>query len=89
MQVDPNGSLKVASACPYLGLGWVKEVSICDYQKLTEAGWAAVGTEFISIHSKVLVKHYKLVLKTQMGLFCARSEWFPWGYGRNSAKKAL
>lgn len=32
----------------------------------TKIGWAAVGTELIFIHSKVLVKHYKIVLKTQI-----------------------
>lgn len=55
----------------------------------TKVGWVAVGTELIFIHSKVLVKHYKIVLKTDSELFCARSEWFPWGYGRNSAKYVL
>lgn len=55
----------------------------------TKVGWAAVGTELIFIHSKVSVKHHKIVLKTQVGLFCAQSEWFPWHYGRNSATDVL
>lgn len=63
--------------------------SVCGYQQNTEVGWAPVETKLIFNCSKLLVKHPKIVLKTQMGLFRDRSEWFPGGYGGNSAKDIL